>query len=60
MIVRMSWLRRVAMKYSQRRVMDEIFEVDATAILCKVPKTAVAHWIDRDTKGRGELAHANK
>lgn len=30
--------------------MDEIFEVDATAVLCKVPKTAVTHWIDRDRR----------
>lgn len=28
--------------------MYKIFEVDATAVLCKVSKTAVTHWIDRD------------
>ena len=28
--------------------MDEIFEVDATAVLCKVPKTAVTHCRRRE------------
>ncbi len=30
--------------------MDEIFEVDAAAVLRKVAKTAVTHWIDRDRR----------
>lgn len=28
--------------------MDEIFEVDTAAVFCKVSKTAVTHWMDRD------------
>lgn len=30
--------------------MDEIFEVDTTAVLCKVSKTAVTHWMDGDRR----------
>lgn len=31
-------------RYSQGRVVDEVFEVDAAAVLCKVSETAVTHW----------------
>jgi len=37
-------------QYSQRGIMDEIFKVDATAVLCKVSKTAVTHWTDKERK----------
>lgn len=36
--------------------MDEIFEVDATAVLCKVPKTAVTHWRDGENHKKGKWA----
>lgn len=32
--------------------MDEIFEIDTTAVLGEVAKTAVTHWINKDTEGR--------
>lgn len=31
-------------QYSQGGVVDEVFEVDAAAVLCKVSETAVTHW----------------
>lgn len=39
--------------------MDEIFEVDATTVLCKVSKTAVTHWIhrDRERQRKTQLAY---
>lgn len=42
-------------QYSQGRIVYKIFEVDATAVLREVSKTAVAHWIDREREG--ERAH---
>lgn len=34
--------------------MDEIFEVDATAVLCKVSKAAVTHWREKDKQALNE------
>lgn len=31
-------------RYSQGGVVDEVFEVDAAAVLCEVSETAVTHW----------------
>lgn len=31
-------------RYSQGGVVDQIFEVDAAAVLCEVSETAVTHW----------------
>lgn len=31
-------------RYSQGGVVDEVFEVDAAAVLCQVSETAVTHW----------------
>lgn len=37
--------------------MDEIFEVDAAAVLCEVSETAVAHW---NGKRKTVLRHRDK
>ena len=46
-------------QYSQGGIVYKIFEVDATAVLCEVSKTAVTHWLDRDRERekKTKLAH---